>query len=317
MLWEACQGMIYAASASILVALFFLARFYLVKREIKRISKQLEERSSGKTEKKLDLRWYDTDMEKLAIEVNRQIDLTIEAVAEKRRTENELKTAISNISHDIRTPMTSILGYVQLLESEELAPGQRAEYVGVVKNGALRLKTLLEDFFELSIVESPDYPMQLESVRLNLVLLEVLAGFYEVFHECKMEPIIEVPQEEIRIQADLSAVKRVFENLLLNAVRHSAGDVRITLIKDASTVEMVVSNPAPLLKEEDLVYFFHRFYKADKTRSSRGRGLGLSIAKTLMVKMGGKLSAELQGDQLVMRCSWHSSSGASDRTRIE
>jgi signal transduction histidine kinase len=298
--------MIFAASVSVLVALFFLVRFYQLKREIKRVSKQLEERSSGKTEKKLDLRWYDTDMERLAIEVNRQIDLTTQAVAEKRRTENELKTAISNISHDIRTPMTSILGYVQLLESEKLALEQRVEYVSVVKNGALRLKTLLEDFFELSIVESPDYPMQLESVRLNQVLLEVLAGFYEVFHERKLEPILEVPQEEIRIQADLSAVKRVFENLLLNAVRHSTGDVRITLSENTSTVELMVSNPAPLLKEEDLVYFFDRFYKADKTRSSKGRGLGLSIAKTLMVKMGGKLTADLQGDQLVMRCLWHS-----------
>src|SRR5690606_5484459 len=106
------------------------------------------------------------------------------------------------------------------------------------------LKVLLEDFFELSIIESTDYPMRVEPIRLNHLVLEVLASFYEAFHQRQLEPSVLLPEDEIKIMADPSAVKRVIENLLSNAIRHSSGDVTIELTRSQSLVRLTVSNEA-------------------------------------------------------------------------
>ncbi|WP_410896101.1 sensor histidine kinase [Neobacillus sp. 204] len=276
----------------------------MIKKEIKHITRQLNEVNSRQTEKKLDLAFFEKDLEQLAKSINDQVAFMMLARAEKRRTENELKQAVANISHDIRTPMTSILGYIQLLESADVSSEQRNEYTAIVKNGALRLKVLLEDFFELSIIESADYPLKMETIKLTHLLLDVLVGFYEAFHQRGIEPIVTLPEEEMTIKADASALKRVLENLLGNAVKHSRGHVTICLQKKPSTIELVISNPVQQLTEADVLLLFDRFYKADQTRTGKGTGLGLSIAKSLMKKMDGNLTAQLMDQQLVMTCEW-------------
>jgi signal transduction histidine kinase len=275
------------------------SRLYFLKKELQRTTYQLKQ-----TDKKIDLTYYDKDLEKLSIEINKQIDLTKQANAEKRRTENELKQAVANISHDIRTPMTSIMGYVQLLELNKLTNEERTEYLEVIKKRSLRLKVLLEDFFELSIIESADYPLKHEKIKMNNIVIEVLVGFYEKFNQRQIKPVIRIPEEEVTIKADPSAVKRVIENLVNNAVIHSNGNITIRLEKYQTSVALIISNPAINLQEKDLLLLFDRFYKADQTRTGNGTGLGLPIAKSLMVKMNGNLMAELIDGQLLMKCEW-------------
>nr|WP_218096128.1 HAMP domain-containing sensor histidine kinase [Paenibacillus solanacearum] len=296
--------MIYIAFISVLVALFFLTRFYLLKKEIKSATKQLRQYNSKKTGKKIDMAYYDKDFEKLAVEINHQIDSTVQAHADKRHKENELKQAIANISHDIRTPMTSILGYIQFLESDDLPSATGKQYITTIKTGALRLKALLEDFFELSLIESEDYSLKLEKIKLNQLILEVLVGFYDPFIQHNLEPELQIPEEEISIIADPSAVKRVVENLIINAITHSDGNVSIRLERSHSSVQLTVSNAVSRLSENDLGFLFDRFYKSDKTRSEKGTGLGLSIAKSLMIKMQGKLTSKLVDNKLIMTCEW-------------
>ncbi|WP_368652816.1 sensor histidine kinase [Ornithinibacillus sp. 4-3] len=305
--------MMYVTIFSLSIALFFFIRFMFLKREIQRVTRQLQERNQDKIDSKIKLGYYDKDIEELAKEINIQIDETKYAIAQKRRTENELKQAISSISHDIRTPMTSILGYIQFLEDDDLTHEDRKEHVLIVKNGALRLKVLLEDFFKLSIIESADYPLKIESILLNDLVPEVLVGFYEEFNQKHIEPTINIPVDDIRIKADSSAVKRVIENLVTNALKHSTGNVDIILKRAPAFVEFTISNPAPQLKEEELFHLFDRFYKVDKARKGKGTGLGLSIAKSLMEKMNGSLSAELDKGQLIMRCRWKTGVGDSKK----
>lgn len=293
--------LLYIMILSIVIVLLLFTRLFFVKKEIKSMTNQLKQKN-----RKIKLSFFDKDIEKLAKEINEQIDLTSTANAEKKRTENELKQAVSNISHDIRTPMTSILGYVQFLELEEITSTERANFTAIVKNGALRLKVLLEDFFELSIVESTEYPLKIERVTLNNLVLEVLVGFYEEFHQKGLEPIIELPEQDIKINADVSAVKRVIENLLINTIRHSEGNVVLRLEQLANFVQLTISNPAPQLLEIDIAHLFDRFYKADQPRIGKGTGLGLSIAKSLMMKMNGSLTGELKNCKLVMTCKWKS-----------
>ncbi|GMK41261.1 two-component sensor histidine kinase [Paenibacillus sp. CCS19] len=298
--------MFWIAGLGVMTGVLALVALYRLKREIRRATRQLQQWNEGATAKKLDVIVQDRDMEALAEQINRQIDRTRQANAEKTRTENELKQAISHISHDIRTPMTSILGYVQLIESEEMPEAQKREYTAVVRKSALRLKALLEDFFELSVIESPDYALSMEKVVLNELVLESLVGYYEAFNQRHIEPILGLPEDEISMIADPSAVKRVIENLLTNALRYSDGDVSIELVRtaDEASARLTIHNSAPRLQQSDLAYLFDRFYKADQQRTEKGTGLGLSIAKSLMQKMNGSLTAELKGGALFMHCEW-------------
>jgi signal transduction histidine kinase len=298
------MNVLYVTLLSITVLLYGLIRLYLLKKEIKRAARLLRELNKGVSEKKVDISYFDKDIEKLAKEINSQIDLTKNAVAEKRRTEIESKKAISYISHDIRTPMTSILGYIQLLESNEITPEMRGEYMSIIKSGATRLKALLEDFFELSIIEQSDYPVKIEMIKLNQLILEVLLGFYEDFNKRNLKPTMNIPDHDIIIMADPSAVKRVIENLVVNAIRHSSGHVTVHLEKLNTSVQLTISNSVIQLSEQDLHHMFDRFYKADQTRTRKGTGLGLPIAKSLMEKMNGSLTAELIENQLFMKCEW-------------
>jgi signal transduction histidine kinase len=283
---------------------YVLTRFHLLKKEIKHTTRQLHQFNQNHSAKKVDISYNDRDFEELAKEINNQIDLTKQAEAVKRSTENELKQAISHISHDIRTPMTSILGYIQFLESDETSPELKKEYIATIKNSAGRLKILLEDFFELSIIEQTDYPVKMERVRVNDLIVEALFGFYEEFNKRNIEPEINIPDNAIITMADPSAVKRVVENLVVNAIRYSTGNVTISLEERDAVVQLRISNTVDHLSEQDVTQMFDRFYKADQTRTGKGTGLGLPIAKSLMEKMSGSMSAELQGNQLTMICEW-------------
>jgi signal transduction histidine kinase len=296
--------MLYLFIIVLIAFAIVLTRFYLLKKEIKRTTRQLHQVNQNQTSKKVDISYNDRHFEDLAKEINNQIDLTKQAEAVKRSTENELKQAISHISHDIRTPMTSILGYIQFLESDELSPELKKEYIATIKNSAGRLKILLEDFFELSIIEQTDYPMKMERVRLNDLIADALLGFYEEFNKRTIEPDIHIPDHEIMINADASAVKRVVENLVVNSIRYSTGNVSIRLEERDAAVVLRISNTVDKLSEQDVHHMFDRFYKADQTRTGKGTGLGLPIAKSLMEKMNGKISAELNGNQLTMVCEW-------------
>ena len=297
--------MLYVMIFFIFSFVFVLTRLVLLKKEIKSSTRQLNELNKDKTATKVTISYFDRDFEKLAKEINNQIDLTKKANAEKRISENEFKQAISYISHDIRTPMTSILGYIQLLEADNITPETRKEYTSTIKNSAGRLKVLLEDFFELSIIEQVDYPVKIEKMKLNHVIVEVLVGFYEEFHKKGLEPTIKIPNDDMIIITDSSAVKRVIENLIVNAIKHSNGQITIRLEKADSSVKLTISNSVSHLNELNVQHMFDRFYKADQTRTGKGTGLGLPIAKSLMEKMNGTLTAELKENQLFMQCVWY------------
>jgi signal transduction histidine kinase len=137
-------------------------------------------------------------------------------------------------------------------------------------------------------------------MKLNHVLLEILVGFYEEFHKKGLEPAIKIPDDDIIIVTDSSAVRRVIENLVVNAIKHSNGQVSIKLEKVDSSVKLTISNSVNHLSEQNVHHMFDRFYKADQTRTGKGTGLGLPIAKSLMEKMNGTLTAELKENKLYM-----------------
>lgn len=144
----------------------------------------------------------------------------------------------------------------------------------------------------------------MEKIRFNDLVLEVLFGFYEQFNKRNIEPSIHIPGENIIMLHDPSAGKRVIENLLVNAIKYSSGEVTIILEKFETSIQLKDCNSVHSLSEQVVNQMFDRFYKADQTRTGDGTGLGLPIAKSLMVKMNGSISAELKDNQLTIICEW-------------
>lgn len=296
--------MIYLVIISSILAFIFLSHLLFIKKELMNILNQLKNYNIRKTEKKIDVTLLDKDIEKMTIEINNLIDLHALSNIEKKSAERELKQAIANISHDLRTPLTSILGYIQLIEKPEVTDEERKEYLAIAKDRAKRLQILLNDFFELSVIESVDHSLKLEKLRLNSIVEEIVINLYDKFNEQQIVPSIKIPQEQMNIIGDESAIKRVIENLVINAIRYSDGNVSITLERNNTKINLTISNDVKDITEKDVELFFNRFYTADQTRSGKGTGLGLSIAKALMDKMNGKLSAELKDSCLYVKCSW-------------
>ncbi|QKY68404.1 sensor histidine kinase KdpD [Lentibacillus sp. CBA3610] len=295
--------MLYLAIVMTIAAVFLLTRLLSFKKEVRKISKQLQTYNNRKTNKKINGALLDKDIENLSLEINKLIDLHVKESREKIRFEKDQKQTIANMSHDLRTPLTSILGYIQMAESDSVTEEQNA-YLSIASKKAKRLESLLNDFFELSVIESTDHHLTFERINIRNLTIDGLMHFYGHFNERNIEPIITMPENDVYIIADESAITRIIENLCSNAVSHSNGNIMISLEEADSTVRLVVKNDAHTLTENDAVHLFDRFYMADRSRSGKSTGLGLSIVKSFMDKMNGTVTANLKDGQLAIVCEW-------------
>lgn len=288
----------------LILTIFLFTRLFSLKKEIKHLSKQLKLYNSRKTGKKIDMSLFDQDIENLGQEINRLIDLHVKENREKIRFENEQKQAIANISHDLRTPLTSIMGYIQMAESDEATDEEKTEYLLIAKKRAKRLETLLHEFFELSVIESSDYDLKTERINLRNLTIDVLMSFYDRFNQNNIEPTFDIPENDMFILSDRSAVTRVIENLISNAITHSDGNLLIRLEEKDSLARLTVKNDAHSLTQQEVDRIFDRFYMADQSRSGKSTGLGLSIVKSLMDKMNGRIIVNFEEGQLSIACEW-------------
>ena len=204
----------------------------------------------------------------------------------------ELKNAVSNISHDLRTPLTAICGYLDLLEQEEKSTTVE-RYIEVIRNRTEILKQLTEELFRYSVILTTEDDMIKEAVEINRVLEESIAAFYVALNERRIIPNIKMPENKVICYLDSSALARVFSNLLNNAIKYSDGDLDITL---SETGEIIFSNTASKLNEVQVGKLFDRFYTVEAARKSTG--LGLAIAKTLVEQMNGTISAKYENHRL-------------------
>lgn len=204
----------------------------------------------------------------------------------------ELKNAVTNISHDLRTPLTAICGYLELLEQEEnLEAVQR--YIEIIKDRVDILTQLSEELFRYSVIISTKDSLTMEPVIINTVLEESVAAFYTALTEKSIVPKIQMPDAKVTRTLDRSALSRVLSNLLGNALKYSDGDLKIVLSKNG---EISFSNRASGLDEIQVGRLFERFYTVEAARKSTG--LGLAIAKTLVEQMNGTISASYENGRL-------------------
>ena len=279
--------------AVVIVAL--LIKIYLLQKAAEEIACAFAERLITDTNTLIDISSGDKHMRHLASGINRELR-TLRAMRHRfEQGDLELKNAVVNISHDLRTPLTAICGYLDLLEREEKTE-TAAQYVEVIKNRAELLAQLTEELFRYSIICSNEEHAEKEAVSINAVLEESIAAFYTALNERGITPAIQMPEKPVVRTIDRSALSRVFSNLLTNAVKYSDGDLEIIL---SETGEIIFANTAPGLDEVQVGRLFDRFYTVEAARKSTG--LGLAIARTLIEQMGGEIEARYEDGRLTIR----------------
>jgi len=290
--------MIIILILSISIILLISYVFHL-KTQIKSIGKQLENISEGKTEKKIDISLLDKDIEYLAGNINRNINYQRQLRIDVLRNEQKLKDSIANISHDLRTPLTSIIGYLQLLEKSELSENQR-EKINILKKKSEILQNLITSFFEITIIENDSVHINLEKINLNNILSDALLHNIISFKQAGIEPIFDLPNTTIFVESDKMILQRIIQNLISNMLKYSSSYVNISLAQKEH-VELSFANKVADPKKIDVNLLFQKFYTADRSRSSGSTGLGLSIVKLLAEKINAKAVAEIEDDILTLK----------------
>lgn len=287
-----------------ILLIVFVTLYIFLNREIGNIASKLKEINNTETNSKILMSASSKSLKSLVVEINKSLDEKIETKAEYKKINLAMKESIANISHDLRTPLTSIIGYMQLIEDDNLAGSEKKEYIEIVKKRAKNLQILIESFYDLSRLESEEYKLKTEYVDLAKVLCDILASFYNDFLKAGIEPTIEIDKNLPKVIADENAVKRVISNLILNIIRHAKKSVEISLKSNNGFIMMSFKNAAPDLKKEDCEHLFDRFFMADRTRNGSNTGLGLTIAKELVEQMENSIYAELIDGKLSITTKW-------------
>ncbi len=268
-------------------------RLYVVKKSAREIRDQLAEKLSGDTNTPIGISSADRDMRRLAADLNVCLRQLRAEHIRYSRGDRELKNAVTNISHDLRTPLTAIISYLDLLEE---SPEKASRYLPILRERAEALARLTEELFQYSVITSPEQTHTLEPVLLGSVLEESILGYYAPLQERGITPVIGITGVKVVRRANREALARVFSNLLQNAMKYSDGDLRITM-DDRGLITF--SNRASGLDEVQAGRLFDRFYTIENARQSTG--LGLSIAKALVEQMGGTITAEFTEGVLHIR----------------
>lgn len=272
--------------------LIFLGLWLSMRHSVKEIVEEMKDKMSVDTNTLITVSTADAYLRKLAAKLNQQL---IELKQERRKYETgdaELKLAVTNISHDIRTPLTAICSYLDLLDETEKSDAA-ARYLEVIKGRAKSLCELTEELFHYSVVVSQAKELDMQLVSVNEVLEESMAEFYAALKAQGIVPDIAITDEAIIYPADRKALSRVFANVINNALKYSAGDLEIELNERG---ELFFTNTAPELNEVQVGKLFDRFYTVETSRKSTG--LGLTIARTLMEQMHGSITAEYENGRL-------------------
>lgn len=296
------EEFIIGLSLTILIVLLII--FILKTKEINRLTLELKKLNrEGKIEK-LRLSLPNKNIENLVVEINTLID-------DKRKMENiykekdmELREAIANMSHDLRTPLTSIMGYVYLLNDDKLNKEERKEYLRIIEKRSLVLNDLITNFYGLSRIQADQYEIKFEPVNLELVLGEIIAAFYETLDYKFGEPEINIEEGLGPVLGDKQALNRIFTNLIENIIKHGEGEVKISLKKKNKYIVMEFSNKVEDLEAKDVNRIFEKFFTKDRMRTGQNTGLGLAIVKLLVEKQGQKIEAKKVGNRLVINIIW-------------
>ena len=263
-----------------------------LKKAARQIKILFEQKLKEDTNTPIGITGRDRDMCALADCINRQLKILRKEHLRYVQGDRELKMAVTNLAHDLRTPLTAVCGYLELMRKEEMSRTM-VEYLSIVEERTGKMKDLTEELFRYSVVVSGEMPLQQEKICVNQALEDCIMGYYAALSKRKILPKINLTPNRIIRELDREALERVFANLLNNALKYSDGDLEITLTDEG---EIIFSNTAKNLNSVETEKLFERFYTVETARNSTG--LGLSIARELVKRMQGSITSKYRRDVL-------------------
>lgn len=272
----------------VLLTALAAALIYLVslRAALKEISRELDDKLKTDTNTLIRISSGDKTIRLIALKINNQLRLLRKERMRLSYGDKELKNAVTNISHDLRTPLTAVCGYLDLASHEQQSENMK-RYLNIIRERTDVMKNLTDELFRYSVIASDSDELNFQDICVNDVLEQSLAGFYGVLSERGIEPYIEIENTPIIRNLDKTALRRIFDNILNNASKYSDGDLTVKLTSDGTAV---FENSAKKLDPVLSARLFDRFFTVNTARESTG--LGLSIAKLLTEKMNGSISAE-------------------------
>lgn len=279
----------------LVLAVSMWMKIHLMHKTIDEIREEFSERLDTETNVLISVSSSDKHIRELAADINTQLRLLRDARNRYESGDQELREAVTNMSHDLRTPLTAICGYLDMLEDIDTDPEVK-RYLGMIRNRTDVMRNLTEELFSYSIIASAKDPTEFEDMSLDDVLEESVAAYYGALVSRNIEPEISIPDEPVIIKSDRQSLGRIFGNIISNAVKYSSGDLRIVMDSEGS---ITFSNSAPGLDIVMAGRLFDRFYTVETGRNSTG--LGLSIAKLLTERLGGRIYSEFEDGELSIR----------------
>ncbi|MCI8833195.1 MAG: HAMP domain-containing histidine kinase [Clostridia bacterium] len=278
----------------VFIAIFLSIKIIVMKNEISQIEKSLSIILKSDTNNLITVSSNDKDLKKLATSLNKNLKNLRKLELEYKQGNQELKASITNISHDLRTPLTAIRGYLDLIEKEKLE-NKQLEYLKIIDSKVKDLTELTEQLFDFSKGIDIYNEVERKNICINNILEDSIVSFYSLFKERNVTPKIEICEEKVVRLLNENMLKRIFENIISNAIKYSENDFNIKL---ESNGMIEFSNKTNLLNTTSLEKIFDRYYTVKNAQKSNG--IGLSIAKQLVELSGGKIKAKYENNYLII-----------------
>lgn len=280
---------IIIATLSVLIAWLIIRR---VKRQIAEMTDALADVKNGNGNRHV-LSATNELVASLAYEINDIIVSYENRLCTFSQTEETNKQLMTSISHDVRTPLTTLIGYLDAAHKGIVIGKDRDDYIETARRKAHDLKEYIDVLFDWFKLNSNEFSMEINTVEAAELTRDILIDWIPIFEDKQIDYSIDIPEQPFRVKLDIDGYMRILNNLIQNVVAHSHADkIELTLSKQNGNMKIILTDNGIGIKKEDLKHIFERLYKCDKGRSEKGSGLGLSIVHQLVEKMNGTITVE-------------------------
>lgn len=280
----------------VVIIIILLTYLFLYHNEIKNISKEIDSIKNMESNTLIHSKYNLKNINNLIYKINNLITESKDIKIDYTNKNKSLMKMMTNISHDLRTPLTSALGYIDIILKSDLSEEEKKKDLITIEKRLKRLEELISSFFEFSKIISTNKTPELEKINLTSVLEESVIVFYDDYKKNNREILLDCEQRKIIINSNKMLLSRIFENLIGNAYKHSNSDLKIK-VETKDKVKIIFSN-ALLDNDIDIDRIFDEFYTVDISRTKEGTGLGLAIAKEFTKQLKGNIYAEKNNGQI-------------------
>lgn len=285
---------------TILIIIIFILIIYLflIKKEIKRINKNIDEVLKIDSNQILHGELSNKELNELILKINKMINYIRNKEIALEKKNNSLKKEIINITHDLRTPLTSSLGYIDLILKSNLSNEEQERELRIIESRLLRLEDLINSFFEFSMITTDNKKIEIKQINLVGLIQECISHYYDDFTKERRTIIFKNEIKKCTISSNSEILKRIIDNLIGNSLKHSNSDLTIEL-SDNESIKLLFENKI-IESNLDISHIFDEFYTSDISRTKGNTGLGLAIAKEFTEMLGGKITAKKTKNKLII-----------------